>query len=244
MPMIEEMEASGKWLFRWRSYLPLVAIVLLFSGIGHFTYPFDSHYWDQGWELFCLGVSFLGLLVRILTVGYAPPKTSGRNTKKQVAEVLNTTGMYSIVRNPLYLGNFLVAFGPILFFRVWWVSLIFALLFLLYYERIIFAEETFLRKKFGAAYLEWVGTTPMLLPHFRKWHRADRSFNWRKILRQERQTLFGVVVIFYILEAASEWQVEQSLFADTLWNILVASAFILFVMIRMLRKLTPLLNDR
>ena len=244
MPMIEEMDAAGKWLFRWRSYLPLAVIVLLFSGIGSFTYPFNSHFWDQSWELLCLGVSMLGLLVRILTVGYAPRKTSGRNTKKQVAEVLNTTGMYSVVRNPLYLGNFLVAFGAVLFLRVWWASLIYTLLFLLYYERIIFTEETFLREKFGEKYMEWASKTPIMIPRFWKWKRTTQAFNWRQVIRQEHQTLFGVIVIFYILEVASEWQVEQVLFDDTLWNVLIALAFSMFLIVRILRKLTPLLNDR
>ena len=32
--------------------------------------------------------------------------TSGRNTHDQVADSLNTSGIYSIVRHPLYVGNF------------------------------------------------------------------------------------------------------------------------------------------
>ncbi|MGB8874133.1 MAG: hypothetical protein WCC75_12145, partial [Desulfobaccales bacterium] len=43
--------------------------------------------------------------------GLPPRGTSGRNTQGQVAETLNTTGIYSLVRNPLYLGNFLIWLG-------------------------------------------------------------------------------------------------------------------------------------
>lgn len=92
----------------------------------------------------------------MITVGYTPKKTSGRNTKKgQVADYLNTKGMYSIVRNPLYLGNFFMGLGIFLFLCIWWVEFIYTLVFMLYYERIIFAEEQFLVKKFKQQYMEW-----------------------------------------------------------------------------------------
>ena len=72
MQLIEQMEATGRWLFRWPSYLPFVTIVLLFVGLYHFTYPFGSHWWDGAWELVCLVVSLTGLALRVVTTGYAP----------------------------------------------------------------------------------------------------------------------------------------------------------------------------
>ena len=244
MPLIEEMQASGNWLFRWRSYLPLVMAVLLFMGIGHFAYPFGSHRWDQTWELLCLSVSLTGLGVRVMTVGYAPSGTSGRNTQRQVADRLNTTGMYSIVRNPLYLGNFLAGLGPAFFLRVWWIPAIYGLVFMLYYERIIFAEETFLRQKFGAPYLDWARTTPVFWPRFRSWQHSPLPFNWRQVLRREHQTLLGIIAVFFALEAIGEWHLGQPLFDDSMWNAIAAAVLVVFAIIRGLRKFTTLLKDR
>jgi protein-S-isoprenylcysteine O-methyltransferase Ste14 len=155
MPLIEEFESVGHWLFRWRSYLPLVTAVLLLSGLQYFSYPFGSHFLDELWEVICLSVSFAGLVIRALTVGSSASRTSGRNTAQQIAGTLNTTGMYSIVRNPLYLGTFLMVLGVVIFLRVWWIPLIYVLFFALYYERIIFAEEMFLRREFGKEYIKW-----------------------------------------------------------------------------------------
>ena len=76
------------------------------------------------WESLAVMISFLGLIVRCVTVGYVPRGTSGRNTRSQVAETLNTTGIYSITRNPLYLGNFLIMVGVTLFMQVWWLAVI------------------------------------------------------------------------------------------------------------------------
>jgi len=119
-----------------------------------YSYPGGSHAWDRAWELFCLGVSLLGLYIRVMTIGYRPHGTSGRNTHGQVAETLNTEGMYSITRHPLYLGNYFNWLGLALFTHDWWLPVIVSLAFWLYYERIMFAEESFLEEKFGGSGLE------------------------------------------------------------------------------------------
>jgi hypothetical protein len=48
--LIEELEASGRWLFRWRSYLPLIMFVLIFASFKYFSYPFGSEALDRLWE--------------------------------------------------------------------------------------------------------------------------------------------------------------------------------------------------
>lgn len=111
MALIEEFEKQGVWLFRYRSVLPLV---ILFAGILVHTYTVlnPQHFFIEGthyemyYTVLCLMVSMAGLVVRVMTVGYTPANTSGRNVTAQIADVLNTKGMYSMVRHPLYLGNF------------------------------------------------------------------------------------------------------------------------------------------
>jgi protein-S-isoprenylcysteine O-methyltransferase Ste14 len=149
MALKEEFERTGNWLFRWRSYLPLMMIAIFLLALREYEYPGNSENLDHLWEIFCLIVSFIGFGIRVFTVGHTPKGTSGRNTKEQVAETLNTSGIYSVVRNPLYLGNFFMGLGLALFAHLWWLTLIYILVFWLYYERIIFAEEEYLRNKFG-----------------------------------------------------------------------------------------------
>ncbi len=100
-----------------------------------------------------------------LTVGFAPKNTSGRNTAAgQMADELNVTGIYSIVRHPLYVGNFFMWLGPVLFLRSVWFTIVFCLVYWLYYERIMFAEEQFLRRKFGDAYDKWSEKVKAFIP--------------------------------------------------------------------------------
>ena len=107
MALREELEKSGNWLFRWRSYLPLLMVGIALIDIRHLTYLSNNYERNLNWEAFCLIVSLGGLIIRAVVVGYVPEGTSGRNTQGQEAVSLNTAGMYSILRHPLYFGNFL-----------------------------------------------------------------------------------------------------------------------------------------
>ena len=168
MALSEEFTQQGQWLFRWRSYLPLICLPLIVVAIvqanGSFATP-----WHEISEYLGFGISVVGLVVRILTVGHTPAGTSGRNSRHQIANELNTTGMYSIVRHPLYLGNYLIGLGISTVLLVWWLPVMYSLLFCLYYERIMFTEEAFLREKFGEEF-----TRAGLLKH-RPLCRAFRS---------------------------------------------------------------------
>ncbi len=91
----------------------------------------------------CLAVALLGQLLRFFTVGFVPRGTSGRNTRGQVADTLNTTGMYAVVRNPIYLGNFIIWFGLSLLMRSVWFTTVIVVFFTVFYERIIFRRRRF-----------------------------------------------------------------------------------------------------
>ena len=137
-----EFETSGNWLFKWRSYAPLFIIPLLLYAL---LTPLESNILNL---LLMLGLitSYIGECIRIYTIAFVPSGTSGRNTRGQRATSLNTQGIYSIVRHPLYFGNFFIFLGPFLYTGNIFVIIIFVLLFWLYYERIMFAEEAFLNK--------------------------------------------------------------------------------------------------
>ena len=141
MALQEEFETTGEYFFSWRSYLPLFMAVLFILALAQFRYPFADPGLDLAWDAGCLAVALLGQVVRFFTVGFVPRGTSGRNTRGQVAEILNTTGMYAVVRNPLYLGNFLIWFGLSLFMKSVWFTTVIVLFFTLFYERIIFARR-------------------------------------------------------------------------------------------------------
>lgn len=233
--LAEELARQGNHFFRWRSYLPLLTVSLFLPAFWSYDYPGGSHALDQGWEMGCLALSLMGWLIRIITVGYAAPGTSGGNTRRQIAASLNTTGMYAIVRHPLYLGNFLMWLGFVLLWRQPWLVLLWGAIFWLYYERIMYAEEQFLAAKFGTLFTDWARQTPLFLPRPWRWQPPGRPFNWRQALKREYSSFYALISAFMVFELISSALVE-GLAGDRLWWSIFGAATAAYLTIRFYKK--------
>ncbi len=241
MALQEDFEKTGEYFFRWRSYLPLFMAVLFILALAQFRYPFASNRLNLAWDAGCLTLALLGQVVRFFTVGFVPRGTSGRNTRGQVAETLNTTGLYACVRNPIYLGNFIIWFGLSLFMKSVWFTTVIILCFTIFYERIIFAEETFLRQKFGDAFLQWAGATPVIIPRFKNWRAPSLPFSWKSALNREYGTFFAIIVTFTVLELLAGLFSSGTLRIEAIWVKLFICSGVLYLTIRYLKKKTKVL---
>ena len=247
MAITEQMQSQGTWLFKYRGILPLIIFVI---GAALFLKNESS---PENWilkkelehilyELSCLIVSFIGFFIRVYTVGYSRPNTSGRNTEHQVADVLNTTGIYSMVRNPLYVGNFFMWLGIAMLTGNFWFIIALILFYFLYYERIIFTEEEFLKNKFGETYLNWAKETPVIVPKFSSFVKTGYNFNWRKVLRQEKNGFAALMIIFCLFDIAGELIKNQTNMNVTLQGFGIFSILIYFIL-KFLKYKTSLLQD-
>ena len=127
--------------------------------------------------------------------------------------------MYSIVRNPIYLGNFITALGILLFVEVWWILLLGIVVFWFFYGRIVFTEEKFLRDKFGTVFLEWEKKTPAFYPRFKNWQKPNISFSLKTVLRREFSTFFLIVSILTFLDISADFLSEGKLEIEPFWII-------------------------
>ena len=241
MPVREEFQASGRWLFRHREFLPVLLLLPVLwqawrraAASGEVT---------LAWPVACFVVSLLGLAFRAYTVGHAAPRSSGRDRDRFLAETLNTTGAYSLTRHPLYLSNVLMWMGPVLVAQSAWLVVVVALACWLFYERIILAEEEFLRQEFGATYLEWAGRTPAFLPSPRGWRRPARPFNARAVLRREYSGFFQLSLVFVAINAL-QWRAATGRWAlGPFWLGILLVGVTVAGLLRLLWKRTGLLRD-
>lgn len=242
MPLREEIERDGNWLFKNRSWLPTLLYPFAVAVMYFNRNSVHEYTTSETWGVVCFLISFAGLVVRSITIGFAPHGTSGRNTEEQVAESLNQADIYSTVRHPLYLGNFLMWLGLFMFIGVWWFVLVCSLVYWLYYERIMFAEEEFLRRKYLSNYEDWASRTPAFLPRFASWKPSGLPFSFKNVLKREGHGLFAIIVSFALLNAISYFFVEQRFALDTLWVIAFAAGAVIFLVLRTLRKNTKVLD--
>lgn len=242
MALRDEFVQTGGWLFRWRSYLPLLLAAPVLVALAHYDWPWDNNRFRASWEWTCLAISFAGLLFRCAINGFVAPGTSGGNTKRQVAVKLNTDGMYSIVRHPLYFANFLMWLGVSLVPFVWWLPVFFSLAFWIYYERIMFAEEDFLRGKFRQEFEQWSAQTPAFLPRISQWRPTDRSFSTKWLLRREYNSLLALIMAHIAIELGVNLRTDGHWDLGTPWLILLCVGVGFYVVVRTLHKTTNLLH--
>ncbi len=243
MRLREQFRREGEWLFRWRSYIPLLPLALVILVVlTSFEYPYGSAALDRVWEFFCFSISLIGVGIRVRSVGHAPGGTSGRNTDGQLAKALNTTGMYSVVRHPLYLGNFLMWLGVVLLPRSAWLAVVTSLFYWIYYERIMFAEEEFLTEQFGEEYISWASRTPAFLPRWSAWTAPRLPFCLRTVLKRELSTGFALIVAFTLVEVVSDFAIYGRWTLDLVWAGIFTVGLLAFLTLALLKKKTRVLH--
>jgi len=90
---------------------------------------------------------------------------------------LATTGAYSLVRHPLYFGNFLILAGFALACANWIVVVVVVFFLFFYYPAAIRYEDRKLQDLFGDEWQAWGTQTPAMFPTRLKW-RSNQEAEW------------------------------------------------------------------
>ncbi len=218
-----QWEKLGNQFFKYRGQIPAIFFLIAFILMHYF--PETTKWLDQTHIFIALTLVVFGHLIRALAVGKRAAHTSGRNRDEQVAEALNSTGIYSMVRHPLYLGNITTYMGWVVFTGIDWLIPIMFAGFLFYYRFIIYAEEQFLTRKFGQDYLDWKSSTPLLLPAFWKFKSNPQPFSWKVVVENEYSGMAASMTTAWVL-LAFQWYV-LGIFLEKAISLIVFAVFIL-----------------
>ena len=210
--IVNQLSATGDVLFRWRSYMPLLLIPLFVLSVLDDRRPTVFAY-----EVVCFAVALCGLLCRAFIIGTAPAGTSARGTTRPTADMLMTTGAYSMVRHPLYLANTLMWSGCAMLSGTWFLPVIVILLSFIYHERIAAREEAFLKGAFGEAFHEWTRAVPALVPDLAAYRPSGVPFQAGKVFVQESHGLFALGTAFLVLDTIQGSLRRHALHLDVRW---------------------------
>jgi protein-S-isoprenylcysteine O-methyltransferase Ste14 len=243
MALIHSFEKSGNTLFRYRGQIPVILFLLAIPVVYLTNIDYLDKNMQQWITIFAIALSLLGFVIRAISIGTTPKGTSGRNTKSQVAESLNITGIYSTIRHPLYVGNYFMWIGIVLFtFNIYFV-LIVSLAYWLYYERIMFAEERFLERKFGQEYLVWSLKVPAFIPSFKNYIKNETPLSFKSILRREYSGVLATVVAYTFIDHMRYYFTNGEFEVCRLSTQILGIAIIITIILRSLKHYTKLLSE-
>jgi protein-S-isoprenylcysteine O-methyltransferase Ste14 len=122
--------------------------------------------------------------------------SSGHIHKNQI---LTVTGPYSLSRNPLYLGSFLLGTGFIIAMGIIWLAIIFLLFFATVYWFTIRWEEDKLKNIFVAEWKEYSRNVPRFFPLLKIPKYRKGEFGWSQVFRNKELQNASVVLAVYAI---------------------------------------------
>jgi protein-S-isoprenylcysteine O-methyltransferase Ste14 len=99
----------------------------------------------------------LGQIIRVSARGY-------KAEHSRDSQALIQGGPYQVVRNPMYLGIFLIGLGVVLAVFKWWAAVVFIAVFIIRYVLLIYTEEKKLGAMFPRSYPEYCRKVPRIFP--------------------------------------------------------------------------------
>ena len=187
-----EQTASAKWgavLFRNRSWLPVpfLLVALLVP-----AQPTMRHW------IVAVVLIVIGEWIRL--AGVAAAGTVTRRRSREVQRLVNY-GIFGWMRNPLYVGNFLIWMGFVIASGVLWFLPIAILIFAVEYTLIVAYEEGVLESIFGTEYLAYKQRTPRWLPRPPA-VKETGEHDWGEAWRSEISTFmqYGALIIAFAIK--------------------------------------------
>lgn len=240
--------AFGNFIFRWRD---TIFTLILLAGFVLLYVDKDSHFGDFdtdiAFSILGLIVLLMGEFVRCFTIGYDYIKRGGLN-KQIFAETLVRRGMFAHTRNPMYLGNILIATGAILSINYIWFTLVVLPLFYYIYIAITMAEEKYLGSKFGRDYETYLKEVNRYIPsNLSTWSKSieGMSFLFKRMVRKEHGTIavvFTSIILMNLLKFNIRYSIGwESCFSYTMYGLIVG--VLLFQITSAILKRTHKLED-
>jgi len=171
----------------------------------------------------------LGQIIRVSARGYKAEHSCE-------SQALIQGGPYQIVRNPMYLGIFLIGLGVVLAVFKWWAAAIFIAVFIIRYIKLIYKEEKKLLALFPESYKDYCKKVPRILPALSTIAGLDISEYLPIKLVWFRKEIGSILTLLLLTLLAESWEDIsckglKAYFYQSAWLFLVFVLFIIFVIL-------------
>ncbi len=182
----------GEKLFKWRDYTPIPLLLLMFVAAEP----------NKISTTVGTAVVILGEMIRIYSVAFIG--SISRTRKDSLGHNLVMSGPFRYVRNPLYVGNFLITMGFATYAAQPWFIVLAALAFGFQYYCVVKYEETLLQAKFGEEYERYCQEVPAWIPKsLPSLDDIEWPSNLSAAIRSEYRTFTAIAAVFIVLFISS-----------------------------------------
>ena len=173
-------------------------------------------------------LDFLGFIVLLSGILLRMAARGHKKAHSKKSQALVTSGPYMLVRNPMYLGSFLMGAGFILIVWPWWSLPLFAVLFYIRFKKQVVKEEEFLEELTGRRYKAYCKKVPRIFPAIELMGKTKL----KKIVdlgeafsTKEKRGLLGWPLLAILLESFQEQLVfGETVLSRTIMVFLIATA--------------------
>jgi len=218
-------------LFKFRSFTPVPLIIIVFVFFKPQLNPVNNIL------LISIGlfVMISGELIRVVSVGFSFSGTSGRENFLR-ADSLNISGIYSIVRNPLYIGNLLIYSGLLIVYSNLYALIFFDILLIVQYYFIIKSEGSYLISTYGEEYLDYRKKVNSIIPGFKNYKKPENRFDSMKVIFKENDSVFNAIVIFGLIIMYKGYILTGKILYGKPFSIYFGVLIISYILIKLLKK--------
>jgi protein-S-isoprenylcysteine O-methyltransferase Ste14 len=204
-----------------RSFKPRFAVIYPFGFFVIFFCSLNEASIRAG-----IGYIIAGSLIRLWSNGYAI-----KNDK------LTTSGPYAFVRNPLYLGTFLIAIGFVIVLKSdppyleWIAGGIFLLALSFMYYRTIKGEQGMLLAKFKDTYKDYCKSVPAMIPCLIPYSKGEKwPFNLQRLINsKEHKPVFWIFILLVVFHIKTRILIEHKDLSDKSWSLVTIALFLIIL---------------
>jgi protein-S-isoprenylcysteine O-methyltransferase Ste14 len=102
----------------------------------------------------------------------------------------------------------------------------------------MFAEEQFLRRKFGEIYDKWSENVSSFIPYPFKYIPPKLPFSVKNVLKREYNSFVNIFVIFTIMDLFRNYFLSERIYLTGMWIWLFVSAVVIWLAVRTIDKST------
>jgi protein-S-isoprenylcysteine O-methyltransferase Ste14 len=186
-PPVNVAVRAGRCFFPWR-------IIVGLCGVAAGAYVIHPRNLFGQFQAAGATISFALIALGLGLRAWAAACAGGHTRTGHIeAPRLVTGGPYAFVRNPLYLGSFVLGLGVVGLLGDPWLLVPHLLVFTVFFGMIVPAEEQFLKSRFGDEYTRFRKAVPKAIPRINPWNgRVEYPRRWRAA---RGELLIGLVVL-------------------------------------------------